>query len=195
MEIKADSDLAKGFTTTVGIVSSRGSLGDNLMAAEWTYLVSYNPAMITVHIGHRRSKATAENIKETGVFGVSLASTHQNIVSSIIGNHTGHDVDKVAVLAELGYTFMRGEATQVLLSKEAVFMAECKLVNIEPMGDHTMFLGEVVAAQEGTSNDPLLYNRKKYWKIGENVIKPSDEERERFKNIILKHQKTSTTTT
>lgn len=195
MEIKADSELAKGFTTTVGIISSRGSHGDNLMSAEWTYLVSYNPAMITVHIGHRRSKATAENIKETGVFGVSLAASHQNVITSIIGNHTGHEVDKIAALAELGYTFERGEATQVLLSKDAVFLAECKLVKFEPMGDHTMYLGEVVAALEGTSTDPILYNRKKYWKIGDPVEKPSDEERERFKVIILKHQKTSTSTT
>lgn len=191
MEIKPDSELAKGFTTTVGIVSSRGSLGDNLMAAEWTYLVSYNPAMITVHIGHRRTKATAENIKETGVFGVSLAGIHQNVVTSIIGNNTGHEIDKIAALAELGYTFERGEATQVLLSKDAVFLAECKLVKIEPMGDHTMFLGEVVAAKEGTSTDPILYNRKKYWKIGDPVVKPSDEERARFKIIIDAHRKSS----
>ena len=87
MNIDPKSELAKGFVTTVGIVSSRGKHGNNLMAAEWTYLVSYSPAMITVHIGNRKSKATAENITETGVFGVSLAATHQNVITSIIGNN------------------------------------------------------------------------------------------------------------
>ncbi len=189
MEIDPKSEIAKGFVTTVGIVSSRGKNGNNLMSVEWTYLVSYRPAMITVHIGNHKSKATAENITETGVFGVSLAGTHQNVITSIIGNHTGHEVDKIAVLEELGYHFDTAEKTGVLLTKDAVFTAECKLVKIEPIGDHTMFVGEVIAMEEGTSNDPILYNRKRYWKVGTEVVKPSDEERERFKEIISRHQK------
>ena len=189
MNIDPKSELAKGFVTTVGIVSSRGKHGNNLMAAEWTYLVSYSPAMITVHIGNRKSKATAENITETGVFGVSLAATHQNVITSIIGNNTGHETDKIAALEELGYHFDVAETTGVLLAKDSVFTAECKLVKIEPIGDHTMFIGEVVAMEEGTSDDPILYSKKKYWKVGSEVEKPSEEERERFKEVIARHQK------
>lgn len=190
MEIRAESELIKGVTTTVGIISSRGAHGDNLMAAEWTYLISYAPAMISVHIGNHKSKATAENIQETRVFGVSLAASHQNVITSIIGNNTGHDVNKVAVLEELGYHFEHGKATGVVLVPDAVFVAECKLIKVEPIGDHTMFVGEVLSAAEGTSSESLLYQRKKYWKLGELILKPSHEERVRFKEIISKHKKT-----
>ncbi|MBP9816404.1 flavin reductase family protein, partial [Candidatus Woesebacteria bacterium] len=75
------------------------------------------------------------------------------------------------------------------LAKDSVFTAECKLVKIEPIGDHTMFIGEVVAMEEGTSDDPILYSKKKYWKVGSEVEKPSEEERERFKEVIARHQK------
>lgn len=191
VEIIEGSELAKGFTTTVGIISSRGSLGDNLMACEWTYLVSYKPAMISIHIGNYKSKATAENITETKVFGVSLTASHQNPITSIIGNNTGHKVDKIAALNELGFTFERGEETGVLLVPDSVFMAECKLVKIEPMGDHTMFLGEVVHAKEGTSTEPILYNMKTYRSLGGIIERPTEEKKAFYKEIVAKHLKPS----
>ncbi len=188
MNIKLE-EYTKGLTTSVGIISSRGALGDNLMSAEWTYLVSYDPAIFTVHIGNRKSKATAENIAETKVFGVSMAASHHNTLTSIIGNHSGHDVDKVAILEELGYTFERGQETGVLYVKDSVLALECRLMKVEPIGDHTMFMGEVVAIMEGTSEDPLLYNKKKYWKIGEKITKPSDEERAKQDEIVERYRR------
>ncbi|KXK09958.1 MAG: Flavoredoxin [Microgenomates bacterium OLB23] len=189
MEITPTSELAKGFTTTVGIIGSKGLNGDNLMAAEWTYLLSYKPAIISVHIGNYRSKATAENIGETKMFSVSLAAAHHNVLSSLIGNSTGHTVNKIAALQELGYRLERSTTTGLIYVPDAVFIAECTLINSENFGDHTMFVGKVVAAQEGTSTNPLLYNRKKYWNLGEPVVKPSDEERTHFADVFPKYKK------
>lgn len=189
MNISSQENLNKGFVTTIGLVSSRGSHGDNLMAAEWTYLLSYDPAIMSVHIGNRRVKATAENIKETGVFGISLAASHQNSLSSIAGGNSALTTDKIAALKELGFSFIRGTATDVLLSPDAVLLVECKLIKIEPIGDHTMFVGEVISAQEGSSSEPLLYSKKSYWKLGDPVIKPSDEEREGYKKVLSTHLK------
>jgi len=76
-----------------------------------------------------------------------------------------------------------------LLSPDAVLLVECKLIKIEPIGDHTMFVGEVISAQEGSSSEPLLYSKKSYWKLGDPVIKPSDEEREGYKKVLSTHLK------
>ena len=82
--------------TGVGLITSNGKHGNNIMAAEWTHHVSYDPGLIAVHIGNH--KATAQNISETKEFGVSIASEKQNVISSIAGGQSGKDYDKIAAL-------------------------------------------------------------------------------------------------
>jgi len=51
-----------------------------------------------------------------------------------------------------------------------------------------MFVGEVVEIQSN-DNLPLIYFNGGYWKIGETVHKPSQEERDRMKTVMQKHAK------
>ena len=51
------------FITNVGLITSKSKTGDNIMAAEWTHHVSYNPGLIAVCI--RPTSTTAINIKKT----------------------------------------------------------------------------------------------------------------------------------
>ncbi len=172
--------------TGVGLITSNGKHGNNIMAAEWTHHVSYDPGLIAVHIGPH--KATAQNIVETKEFGVSIASEEQNILSSIAGGQSGKDYDKIAALKELGYGFYKAKKIDVMMVKGAATNAECKLVDTIKMGDHTMFIGEVVSLI-GTSEKPIIYHHGKYWKTGEQVMKPSKDELDKIKEIIEKHKK------
>jgi flavin reductase (DIM6/NTAB) family NADH-FMN oxidoreductase RutF len=67
--------------------------------------------------------------------------------------------------------------------------AECRLVNEYSLGDHTMFVGEVVEASNNPDKEPLAYYNGKYWIMDRNVQKPSQEERERVRNIVEKFKK------
>jgi len=70
MDIPWGSDESKKFATNVGLITSNGPHGHNVMAAEWTHHVSYSPGMIMVNVGF--DKATEANIMKTKEFGVSL---------------------------------------------------------------------------------------------------------------------------
>ena len=76
----------------------------------------------------------------------------------------------------------------VLMLKGAAMNAECKVVDSIKLGDHTAFIGEVV---EISINDkePIVYSNGKYWRFGEQIMKPSEEERARIDGIIEKHKK------
>ena len=96
MDLKYGSDEAKKFVTNVGLITSKGKHGENIMAAEWTHVISYSPWLVMINIG--ASSATAENILETKVFGVNIAAEEHNGISSISGNRSGKDINKISML-------------------------------------------------------------------------------------------------
>ena len=66
MNIDHGSDVANKFVTNIGLITSSGPHGDNIMAAEWTYHVSYEPGIVVISIRDRR--ATYDNIMKTKEF-------------------------------------------------------------------------------------------------------------------------------
>ena len=46
-------DCTVQFLTNVGLITSDGPYGPNVMAAEWTHHISYSPGLIAVNI-HRQ---------------------------------------------------------------------------------------------------------------------------------------------
>mgnify|MGYP001607481482 CR=1 FL=1 len=187
MDFPWGSEYHQKFITNVGLITSDGPNGKDIMAAEWTYLVSYSPAHILVSIGSR--KATAENILKTKMFGVSITAEEQNWISSIAGGSSGHTHDKIDALKEMGVSFTKGKELDVLLVEGASLQAECKLLEvIDKGGDHLLFLGEVV---NGTfsKNKPLAYHENKYWKMTTLIEKPSEKKRTEMKETAEKHRK------
>lgn len=180
------SDAHHKFVTNVGLITSNGPHGQNVMAAEWTHMVSYSPGLIIVNIGHR--KATLENIRATKEFGVNIAATDQNILSSVSGSSSGRDTDKIAALKELGFEFYEGKEIGALMVKGAAMNAEMRVVKIEEMGDHVAVIGEVVHLETNGSK-PLAYSSGKYWSLDKQAQKPTDAEREKIKKIVSNHAK------
>ena len=175
------------FITNVGLITSNGPYGDNIMACEWTHQVSYSPGLIAICIGE--GKATAENIEKTKEFGVSLISIDQSTLSNVSGMNSGKDTDKIKALEELGYKFYKAKKINTLMVKESVLNLECKLVKrIDIGGSHIIYIGEVIEASLNKDKSPLAYHKGKYGKI-EFLQKPTDEERKRISEIVKKHKK------
>ena len=175
------------FITNVGLITSTGPYGDNIMAAEWTHHVSYSPGLIAVCVGH--NKATEENIRKTKEFGVNICATDQSVMASVSGGSSGKNVDKISALKELGFKFHKANKINVLMVEGAVLNIECKLFKEIELGDHTMFVGEVIEVSINKDKEPLAYHKVKYWKIGENIPKPPQEELEKIKAIVQKNSK------
>lgn len=187
MDLPWGDERSIQFITNVGLVTSNGPHGHNIMACEGTHHLSYRPGIIAVNIGHH--KATYENIMKTKEFGVSIAATDQNILSSIAGGNSGKTVDKIAVLKELGYEFMPAKKIKILMVKNAVLHIECKLIQSVPVGDHMLFIGEVVEATLNPGKEPLAYHKSKYWKMDNMIPKPSETELAKIKKAVEKHTK------
>lgn len=187
MDLPFNDPRTRKFVTNVGLITSDGPNGPNVMAAEWTHHISYGPSYIAVFV--HPEDATAENIKKTKEFGVNLASEAQNVVASVAGGSSGHDVDKIGALKELGVEFYKAKKIKPPMIKGAAMNAECKVVKQEALGDHIMFVGEVVEISADENIQPIVYHNGRYWKIGERIQKPPEDELNRIREVVQKHAK------
>ena len=73
----------------------------------------------------------------------------------------------------------------------AALNVECKLFQEISLGDHTIFVGEVVDASANLDKESLTYHKGNYRMIGKNVEKPSPEELEKIKKLAEKFRKSS----
>ena len=100
MDLTWNDRRTRQFLTNVGLITSDGPYGPNVMAVEWTHHISYSPGLIAVNI--RGTDASAENIKYSKEFGVNLAAEDQNILCSLAGRYSGKYLDKIAFFKEIG---------------------------------------------------------------------------------------------
>ncbi len=185
MDLPWGDERTKKFVTNVGLITSNGPYGYDIMAAEWTHHVSYSPGMIAVCINSK--SATNANIKRTKEFGVGLCAFDQNVLSSVAGGSSGKNVNKIEALKELGFEFFKAKKINVLMAEGAAMNAECRLHKKIELGSYTAFVGEVVWLYPGNEKEPLVYHGQKYFKLGEIMQKPSQGEMDRIKSIVEKH--------
>jgi flavin reductase (DIM6/NTAB) family NADH-FMN oxidoreductase RutF len=186
MELPWNDPRSNKFVTTVGLITSEGIDGPNIMACEWTHHISYNPGLIAVSLG--RTKATVENIRNSKEFGINLCAKDQSILSSIAGGYSGSKYNKIEAIKELGFEFTKANKIKTLMVKGAALNAECKLFQEITFGDHIMFIGEVIDATQNSEKQPLVYHDGKYWSL-DTIIKPKIEEREAVRKVVEKHKR------
>lgn len=170
--------------TNVGLISSNGTYGYNIMACEWTQQISNDPGLFCLAI--RNFKATYQNILDTKVFGVNIAASDQNVLSSIVGKSSAKKINKLPILKEMGFTLYKAEKIDVMMVEGACLNAECRLVEHIDIGDHPLLIGQVMSI---TANDkePLLYHRGKYFKLGERIYKPDEEILQKIEHLKEKY--------
>lgn len=188
MDIPWGTDVATSFVTNIGLITSNGPIGPNIMSAEWIHHVSYEPGLVSVCV--RPRDATHENITATKEFGLNLAAHDQNVLASVAGGSSGRNVLKIKILEELGFAFYQAKKINVPMVEGALINLECKVKEHHTIGDHTMFIGEVLEASFNPSKTALVFNRGKYWNFGEQIPKPTQEELDRIKQLVEKYKRT-----
>ncbi len=149
------------------MITSTGPCRDNVMAAEWTMQVSYDPLLIAVFV--HPSAATFKNIKKTKEFGVNVAAAEQTSLINISGGYSRTEIDKLKV--RNAFNLLKSRYIKAPLIAGCIINAECKLVAMKKLGDHTMVIGKVVAIRYDKTKTPLIYHTGKYHRIG-SVIEP-----------------------
>jgi flavin reductase (DIM6/NTAB) family NADH-FMN oxidoreductase RutF len=156
---KFTGDFAE--SVTVVTVSKNGK--PNAMTAAWVVPVSHRPPLVVVNIAPQRM--THDIIMETKEFGLCILADDQVEVSQHAGTVSGRKVDKFEA------TLVKKESRVIgapLLAGCAVTM-ECKLEKAISMGDHTIFVGRVVALERDPGKKPLVLHKGVYYRLGESV--------------------------
>jgi flavin reductase (DIM6/NTAB) family NADH-FMN oxidoreductase RutF len=118
--------------------------GNEVLAIEWATPLSVKPPLFGIAVS--RNKHTHDVIRAAGAFTVNVPST--DILKEMwwAGSHTGRQhKDKIAAS---GLTSKPGSTDQNAVSiLEAMASFECKVVDEIPLGDHTLFVGEVKSVE------------------------------------------------
>ncbi len=149
------------------MITSTGSQGRNVMAAEWTMQISYEPLLVAVFV--HDSSATLKNIRKTKEFGINVASDQQTSLVNIAGGYSRTEIDKLKV--RNSFKFLKSRHIKTPIIAECVVNAECKLFAIKKLGDHTMVVGRVMAMIHDETKKPLVYHTGRYYQIG-SLIEP-----------------------
>ncbi|NLO04902.1 MAG: flavin reductase family protein [candidate division WS1 bacterium] len=113
----------------------------NVMPAGWGMICSGDPLLVAVAIAFDRH--THRCIEETGEFIFAWAGAHQARLVKHCGSTSGAEEDKFEALQ---IPTAPAAVLDLPLLAEAAINLECKLRDRMKTGDHTIFVGEVVAA-------------------------------------------------
>ncbi len=158
--------MTSEFSESVAVVTVRAGDKVNAMTAAWAVPVSQRPALVVVNIAPQRY--THDLIMEAKEFGLSILADDQMEVSQHAGTVSGRKVDKF----ESGVLRKKAPAvtsTPVLAGCAATM--ECRLEKAIAMGDHTIFVGRVVALEKDANKKPLVLHRGTYYKLTDSVGK------------------------
>ncbi|MBM3118617.1 MAG: High molecular weight rubredoxin [Chloroflexi bacterium] len=147
MDLKALYKLGYGLY----VVCSKKGDKFNGQIANTVFQVCSEPPTIAVAIN--RQNLTNSFISESKVFTVSIIS--QDTPLSFIGSfgfRSGRDVDKLK-----GINYKLGETGAPIVLDNTLAYLEAKVINQLEVGTHTIFVGEVVAADVLKEDEPMTY--------------------------------------
>jgi flavin reductase (DIM6/NTAB) family NADH-FMN oxidoreductase RutF len=117
----------------------------------WTMRTSGSPPMMAISVAPARF--THGLIEAAGAFALAYPGRELAQVTLDLGTRSGADGDK---FADAGLTARPALHVAAPLVEECVANLECRLVDRFTTGDHTIFVGEVLAAWARPVPGPLL---------------------------------------
>ena len=118
--------------------------------------VSLEPALLSVAIG--KELALHELLRAAGAFGASLLRGDQGDVAA----RFARGMPPIALWEGID---LRDGVTGAPLLADALGWIECHVWSEVDAGDHTLFVGEVVALEEGVAGPALVYREQGYHSV------------------------------
>jgi flavin reductase (DIM6/NTAB) family NADH-FMN oxidoreductase RutF len=131
----------------VFVVTARDERGPHGMTASWVMQVALAPPLIAAAVAHGRT--TGEVIAKSGAFAVNLLARGAAEIAERFFTpyqRLGH----AAPFADYD-----SATTGAPLLKDAIAVLECRVRESLEVGDHTLFVGEVVGAHLRSEQSPL----------------------------------------
>jgi len=139
------------------LVTSIGKSGKpNIITLAWAMPTSINPPLVAISISPRRYSHSL--IEETKEFVVNIPTMDILKETFFCGTVSGRDHDK---FKEAELTALIAKKVKPPLIKECVAHLECKLHSQFETGNHTIFVGEIVAAHANKEAFTEAYDLEK----------------------------------
>ncbi|MHB0975883.1 MAG: flavin reductase family protein [Candidatus Aquicultorales bacterium] len=132
----------------------------NVMAANMVMGTSLNPTLVAVSVSP--TSFSHRLIEESGEFCLNIAGPDQLNLVEQVGGDSGSEMDKFETF---GIETTRPERIKAPLINGCPASIECVVTESWQTGEHTLYLGHVVALhrREGT---PLVLYRGDYYELG-----------------------------
>jgi flavin reductase (DIM6/NTAB) family NADH-FMN oxidoreductase RutF len=164
--ISSDSaeDSFSGFPVVLATVAGEK---DNIITLAMCHVFSFKPPLLGIGVAPKRFSYGL--LKNSNDFAVNIPSKRLLKAVEICGSKSGRRVEKFQAA---GLTREKADKISAPLIAECPVNIECVKVNEVEAGDHTWFVGEIVAARSepdyDCKRDMLLYWGE-YHTIGEKV--------------------------
>jgi len=137
----------------------------NAQLANTVFQVTSKPTTIAISIS--KQNFTHQFIEDSKVFSVSIISDKWTLMEiGKFGFRTGRDFDK---FSDCNYKIGKNGAPIILSDTVGYF--ECKVISSLDAGSHTIFLGEVIEADNISNLNPMTYNY--YYKVIKGKVPPN----------------------
>jgi len=155
------------------LVSCVGKTGKpNVLPLAWAMPTSHFPRLVAISMSPNRYSHAL--IEETREFVINLPTVDIVKETLACGRTSGKNHDK---FSETGLTPLPARKVKAPIIKECVAHLECKLHSQFKTGDHTIFVGEVVAAYANKGAFTDTYNideARMLYHLGGNVFATLD---------------------
>lgn len=147
----------RAWTTGVAVITAAHEGQRYGMTVNSFNSISLEPPLISVTL--KQLTHTHELVEKSGEFALTILSAEQGHLSDRFAGKTPDVTDR-----------FEGVETETLLIdapliKGGVAYFNCRVVNSFPVGENTLFVAEVIAAQGEGEGDPLVYHNRVFWRI------------------------------
>lgn len=148
----------------------------NIVTIAWAGTICSDPPMVSISV--RKERYSHHIIKESKEFVINLTTSALAKATDYCGVRSGRDVDK---FQETGLTPIPSAVVQAPAIKESPVNIECRVVRIEELGSHDMFIAKVVNVtvdealldDNGTFHlnqaDLIAYSHGRYFELGRQI--------------------------
>jgi flavin reductase (DIM6/NTAB) family NADH-FMN oxidoreductase RutF len=124
----------------------------NVIALGWAMPASFDPPLCVISVGHTRY--SHECLEKHPEFVLAFPTEEQHAAALFCGSHSGREMDK---LAACGLKTLPAKHVKPPLLDGCSTNLECRVVASFPAGDHTLFVGQILAAHVDRAAPGRLY--------------------------------------
>lgn len=147
MDQKAKKIALRGVTYGLYLVGTTDDSGVNAFAGNWLTQTSFEPPLVALAV--KAGTRSQQQIATSNVFSVNILETGQKSMVTAFFRALEAEGTTLA-----GYEFYTKE-TGCPIFKDALSYFECKVTDKLEIGDHFIYVGEVINAGVHREGDPL----------------------------------------